>query len=99
VLLWVLEHQTLPARLLESQGKAVIVVHPADVVAIVELSQILIEVVLANMVIDAIDAALKRCEVAFHGVGRDDYAIFVPNVFLDRVVDLAVLVSLRRGAR
>ena len=52
---WIPQRQPLAFRLLHGQFEAVNIVHVAHVVAIVELAKILVQVVLANVVIDPVD--------------------------------------------
>ncbi len=52
-----LQHQPFgPARLLDCQFVAVVIVQLAHVVSEVELTEVLIQVLLANVMIDAINA-------------------------------------------
>lgn len=91
--LWISQGEPLPTCLPHGQREAVIVVHLADVVPIVELAQILIQVRFADMMIDTVDPALDDCEVRFHRVSRDADAVLVANIFFLRVIHGAVLLA------
>jgi hypothetical protein len=60
--LWCLEHQALAFGALDSQLRAVIVVHLATVVNEVALGAILAHVLAAPVVVNAIVGALQNCE-------------------------------------
>jgi hypothetical protein len=62
--LWLLQHESLSACLLECQKIAVAVVHFADVVPEVKLAQVLIKILFADVVIDTVDSTLQDAEVA-----------------------------------
>ena len=65
------------------------------VVAEVEFADVAIQVLRADVVIDAEDAALERREIALDGVGVPEPAA---HVFLDRVIDRAMPAELAAHA-
>ena len=68
--IWLLVGQPLAVRALHEGFGAVAVYHLAAVVAEAEFVHVLVQVALANVVIDAGDAALQDAEEAFDSASR-----------------------------
>jgi hypothetical protein len=95
---WLTQSHALAFDLLDSLDGAQSVALLASVVAEVELSKVLRQVVLLDTLVDAFQPSLENAEVALDGVARDQRAALVgARVLLAEVVDGAVRAELVSG--
>ena len=86
--------QGLAGDALEGFGCTLCVLDGAGVVAEVELADVALEVLRADVLVDASDAALEDAVIVLDGVGVPEAAA---HVFLDRVIDRAMACVLAAG--
>ena len=81
-LIWlrVPQHQALSVRALECQQCPIPVLLLARVVTKIKFGKIPVQVLLSDVVIDAVDSALQDSEIPFNGIRCDRKPVLMPHI-------------------